>query len=513
MDLVIEKIQGTPYSRIKRVPLVSTGIEYNLGSGPKTFSEEDLADALLAVRDPGVPGMRLKIGHHDKRFDGAEFDGEPCLGRIENQVIGNNGQTLYGDYVTFDWLANLIPIAYPSRSIEAGVGVEVGIVENFRTVTHNKYRMAIKYVSLLGITWPGCTTLEDLPLLASPGGPPGLEVHAAMNIEDVRRAYYATLGDDSESRFWWIRGMQLAPNRLIVDHDDGTLYRVPFSVEDDKVEFGEPVRVNLDYPDVPAPMAASIAASAMLSEPGAIIYASRAESRPTTTGGRMDRAELCASLGLPSDATDLQITEATRAVMLASGDPTPPAADPPATPAADPPADPPASDPPAQPTDPPADPPAAPATPPADPNPAPPADPEGNPELQAALVDPNALLAMQAEVAELRKMREAQLLASDAQFVEQSVKEGRIPPSSRESYLSQMSRDREGTRTFLASLKPGVVPVAQMGTTGAAAELEAAGGNASLPTDWFPEITRRKERQQSAVQADGNYARGGLNVG
>jgi hypothetical protein len=64
----------------------------------------------------------------------------------------------------------------------------------------------------------------------------------------VRSAYY---GLTSDRPSWWIRAIYLDPNELIVDDDEGTLYRVPFTVSGDKITFAEPVEVKIEYVDVP----------------------------------------------------------------------------------------------------------------------------------------------------------------------------------------------------------------------------------------------------------------------
>ena len=506
MTLVIEKIPDTPYSAIRDVPLVSTGIEYALATGPKTFTEEELRDAVLAVEDPAIVDPRLKIGHKDPRFNTADHDGEPALGRVENMVVGNNGQTIYGDLVTFDWLANLIPIAYPGRSIEAGLGVNVDLVEHHKTVTGNKYRMVLTAVSLLGVVWPGCTTLDDLPLLLDAAGPPGLEVpprggvvEAAMNIEDIRTHYYEMLdaeGDDT--KFWWIRGMRMEPNELIVDDDDGHLLRVPFLVSGDDVTFAEPTQVVVDYKDVPVQMAAGIAASALVGE-GAIIYATRAESRPDTTnpGGNMTRAELCASLGLPADASDEQIQAATRSVMASS---TATVEETVAESTEDDDAD--DDDDSGDDSD--EDETSSESTD---------DDVQAGSRPRAVTVDAAAFERLQHDAALARRHEEERVTAANEQIVDTAIRDGRFPPSARASYLTQLNNPsgRQATIDFINSLEAGVIPVRERGSTGAAEEV-TAGNGAGLPDMWFPEVRKIREREKAqagSVTQDQNYGAGG----
>lgn len=143
---------------VPNVPIVSTGT-YQLASGETTFSAEDLADAVLAAQDPTVPAARLKLGHTDARFDEAiasgELDGEPAFGTVQNLRLSADGQTVLGDYCDVpEWLAEMLPSSYPGRSIEGGFG--------YTAPSGRSYKLVIARVALLGITWPGVTSLADL---------------------------------------------------------------------------------------------------------------------------------------------------------------------------------------------------------------------------------------------------------------------------------------------------------------------------------------------------------------
>lgn len=81
---------------------------------------------------------------------------------------------------------------------------------------------------------------------------------AAVNVEDVRRAYY-------ESAFTpqtcWIAEMQLDPPQLIVSDDaTGNLYRVPLKIDGSSFTFGAAAPVERVYTDLATP--AKTAASA-----------------------------------------------------------------------------------------------------------------------------------------------------------------------------------------------------------------------------------------------------------
>jgi len=275
----LEPMEGTPYWALRNVPIASTGIEYPLSTGPHTFTPEDLAAAVDAQDDPAIVQPRIWLGHDDPRFNG---DGEPALGRVEAMRLSDDGHTIFGDYVGLPaWLAKIMPVAYPSRSIEGQV--------NASTVTGKKYPLVITAVKQLGVIWPGISVLEDIPILLSDSGPKDVKIAATkaiaaeVNVEDVRREFYDQLKveaeDDPEKRFWWIRVQQVVSGKgqLIVDDDNGQLYRVGYKVTGDSVKFDDPVPVRVQYQDQ------SVAASAVsemvseIEEP-VLIYASRKDS-------------------------------------------------------------------------------------------------------------------------------------------------------------------------------------------------------------------------------------------
>lgn len=288
---VVEEIPDSIFVTIRNVPIASVGMDFLCASGSHTFTPEMIADLVASQDDPAIKPMRLKIGHDDPRFDG-----EPCLGKVMNMYVGDEGMTAFGDYVGVPaWLAEILPYAYPSRSIEGAMGVT--------TTTGKSWLLAAHSLALLGVTWPGCSVLDDLPLIYSKEGPEGVEVdvklkgrkgvsvEAAQSSEDIRVAYYEYLDNEGpEYYWWWIRAMYVVPSELIVEDGDGKLWRVPYTASDDSVEFGEASRVEIEYVDVEAKVAASMVVAGITSARGesntAVVFASRAESRPDNGGGR-----------------------------------------------------------------------------------------------------------------------------------------------------------------------------------------------------------------------------------
>jgi hypothetical protein len=339
---------------VRQVPIVMAGVEYKLSTGPATFTPEDIMDFVASQDDPAIVPPRLKIGHESilsntesadgtlKNFD----DGVPSLGKFINISFDEDNIMAVGDLVTVRWLAEIMPLAYPNRSIEG--------FQEALTNTGHVWGLVVHAVALLGVVWPGVSTLDDLPLLYGADAPDGIEVvnedgeevdvnkfvaaarartaaapgspvSAAVNVEDVRRQYYDSLNADQ--MWWWIRAIYIDPNELIVQDDDsGELFRVPFNVSGDTVEFSDPEQVQIQYVNVNAGQGDhERRAVALVASAGRqlAVYASRAESRPESNEQEDNTMRLSAAaiaalrarLGLtaeqlPDGATEAQISAA-----------------------------------------------------------------------------------------------------------------------------------------------------------------------------------------------------------
>jgi hypothetical protein len=464
------KSPGTPYKdteglwRVPRVPICSTGIEYRLGTGNHTFTEKELADAVQAASgsDPAINAPRIKLGHKSKANDFFLGEDEPAFGRVEAMRLSENKQTIYGDFVgTPEWLAKVMPTAFPSRSVDAQLGVE--------TVTGKRYAMVITDVSLLGVRWPGCSVLEDLPLWYGSETPESAEVLAAsLDVTAIRNKFYVA-GPGKEHDAWWIRGERFDTEEgynLIVDEGTGDICRVAVKVDGDEVSFGQPVRVTEQYPDKTV-AASAVLAGMKMADPAMLIHANRAETDRSTNqeGEAMDeelRLSLAKRLGLPEDATEEQI----RSELAKPVGEEQPAED-----------DQPDQD--------------------NGGNGAEEPD-EGAEEEQPAEGEPATATVTLDRATFDQLKRGAELAASHEQdrqrgriteMVEAAVKDGRIPPARREHWTKLARADYDGTKTTLDGLERGLVPVTVRGSAGNGGEegmsTEQAQG---LPEDWFPEI-------------------------
>jgi hypothetical protein len=499
---------------IRDVEIVQTGIEYPLSTGPATFTTDDLADLVESQSDAAVKVPRLKLGHTANL--GLLEDGQPAVGTVQNLRLEQDGHLVVGDYVGVPtWLADVLPSAYPARSIEAAVGVE--------TNTGHHWRLVLTDLALLGVVWPGVGTLEDIEALYSASGPSNVRVlttkeevegtmaraargvQAQVDTEVVRRSYYEQAGPDQF--WWWIRSMFMDPNELIVeDEESGDLFRVPFETKGEGVEFGEPTAVKVVYKDKPAKdqkttASASFVAPAPPQGRPLVVYANRAESRPEqedhmTVQSDVDPVALRTSLGLSDGASDEEV----RTALASAGIIAPPgredtdetgravAAEQPGT-SAELPGDPRDNTAPSGPTDPAeAQPERAPA-----------------PESEAGVVEPvlasdgtvrldreayNRLLsgAQRGDIA-----RTHQEMEERSRIISAAIADGKVPPSRRAHWERLWQQDQDGTRhTLTASvekggLAPGLVPVSD--AVGNSSPLEDTTIEA-YPAEWLPEIQR-----------------------
>lgn len=179
---------GIVLCRIKDVPLMEVGMKFPASTGPVDFGFGHLASAVRAGEDPTVPRARIKLGHTDPRFNDCpcpecgksvsfnannpyEFDAMPSFGFVEGTVLDNEGSVVVGDLVDMPyWLAAVLPVAYPSRSIEGWFG--------YTGINSKSYEFVITALAMLGVVFPGVMSLSDLPQMYGSEIPSFVEVVA-----------------------------------------------------------------------------------------------------------------------------------------------------------------------------------------------------------------------------------------------------------------------------------------------------------------------------------------------
>lgn len=495
---------------IYNVPLVETGIEYPLSTGPHTFTESELQAAVEAyLTDSAVKAPRLKLGHTSD-FNFNNGDAEPAFGTVENLRMSENMQAVVGDYTGVpEWLANIMPTAYPSRSVDAIGGVT--------TATGKQHDMVITAVCALGIYWPGCSVLEDLPKwfgtevpegaviedIAALGGDMGLfkkdkKIEAAVDTAKVRKQFYQVLGQ--EHPYWWIRaerygdddGMYLIVEDDAAGEDDPDLYKIPVMVAGDDVEFGEPKPVTVAYPAKKKVAASAIAAGMKVADEAVFIHASRAETDPSEEsqsqeGGetQVDTKDLAQRLGLPEDATEEQIQDALDAQL-----PNPADADDPTHGQSG------TGEPAMEMND------GSATGPKPEKGPVGGAPTAGGPvvipppdELQAKLqsgelviLDKGTLEYIKAGADKANEHDKERLTARNRSLVIQAVKDGIIPGARQAHWETLAALDYEGTKVQLEAMPKNMIPVNEIGQSAGSEEITANAGGEGLPAEWFPSL-------------------------
>jgi hypothetical protein len=488
--------EGVDLVTIPNVPIMATGIEYPLGTGLATFTEDDLRDAVRAAEeDTNVQHPRLKLAYGGPHSE--DVINEPAFGKVINLRLGDNDQVMYGDYVGVPrWLAEILPTAYPSRSFEGN--------RNCETVGGNKYRLVISNVSLLGVHLPGVTSLPDLAAYYGAEVPAGTmidsPIQASVGVEDVRRGYYDELeGAGPEYAWWWIRAMELEASGgfLIVDDDEGNLFKVPFTIKGEEVTYADAQQVKIEYLAASASkeekqQAATMMVAGLNVSGKATIYASRAESRPSTAtkegGSDLDLKALAERLGLPEDATEEQINAKLDEVRGKETD-----------------------------TDTDTDTDTETETTP---------DTETDTETDTDTDTETSKSGVQTDdegYVRLDKDTYERLAASGAaaqklvdrtekehrqHVVNEAVKAGKIVPASRDKFLKLFEADPDGTEKLLTAeadkggLAPGLVPVKEQGSGGNNDDTDSAEG---LPESWFGNAVSaakgRAEKQSRVTMA------------
>lgn len=488
MRPVIFAADSPSFKLVEDQPIVSTGTYALAANYPpgetSTFTADDLADAVAASQDPTLRMPRLKLGHS---IDWA--DGEPAFGKATNLRLSDDGQTIIADYGDVPkWLADIMPSAYPNRSIEASFGVEA---PSGRT-----YRMVITAVSLLGVQLPGVSSLEDLGTLYGAEEPDGVEVEAAQKVmasanigehsdatdgdsnilavatEDVKRDYYESLGPDQQ--WWWVREMYIDPDYLIVDDDSGHLLQVGYTVSGDSITFDEPKEVVTEYRPVAAGSGIRKGGSAVQA------FASRSESRPQPEGDDVDLTRLRERLGLSADTPDEDVIKAAAEAVPADGSGDGDGSDETAGDEAGTETDDGEGD---------------------ESKPDEEEEEDAKPDSQASTiqVDRETFAALQRNAQAGATAREQQINAERDRILTAAVKDGRIPPSRKEHYRKMFASDPDGTKTLLTAeveaggLAKNAIPVSEDGEV-PATDAQAA---ATYDESWLSPAERARARGES----------------
>jgi hypothetical protein len=193
VTLPIDVPRAVALKGVPDVELVAVG-SWKASTGPVTITDDDVNQAVAALECPGIHNPVLKLGHDEPDPDAQHirWDGEPAVGWISNMRLSANGAKVLGDYTGVPaWLVDVMPSAYPQRSveIERDKMCQIGHVHPF----------VITAVSLLGVYPPAVgvlKSLNDVQTLYTLAADAGPRSPAARRIAMA----FALPGDDRENR-------------------------------------------------------------------------------------------------------------------------------------------------------------------------------------------------------------------------------------------------------------------------------------------------------------------------
>jgi hypothetical protein len=352
---------------------------YACDSGVHTFTREDLESAVKAAQeDPAVKDPRLKLGHVGEH---GSVIGLPAVGRVQNmRLVETDGKMkIKGDIVGVPaWLADIMPTAYPNRSIEGNWEVT--------TSSGKTHEFVIRAVSNLGVDLPAVETLEDLQVVFEEG-PDGLRKAQELVVAQYRAD--APVTEVKANQKEEARGMTPEQIALLRSKHRLTEEQLPDDATEEQIT----------------------AALQGLPDP----EAEESEEEGTEAEEEEEETET------ESETEDEEVAV-------------------------------------------------------------------------AAQLDPEALKELQADAKAGREARAQQVRARQSEKVEAAINKGKIPPAQRKHYRALMSKNEEGTTTFLDGLEEGVVPVKdEEKGSGNDGEAAAASAAASGVRGWFPELNKQEK--------------------
>lgn len=131
------------------VELMKVG-KWDLSTGAWECTPHEINAAVDAHQQGLLRKPVIRLGHNDPRFSG-----DPAVGWLDNLRASADGQALIGDMVGVpEWLADIMPSAYPSRSIEG--------LYDYTAPDGSDHDFVLTGLALLGATKPGVESLQSL---------------------------------------------------------------------------------------------------------------------------------------------------------------------------------------------------------------------------------------------------------------------------------------------------------------------------------------------------------------
>lgn len=392
---------------VKDRELMKVG-KWNVHKGGEFNVTPELIQSAIAAHQAGVlrkPTIRL--GHNDPRFTG-----DPAVGWVDNVHVSEDGSTLYGDLVGVPkWLADNMPAAYPSLSIEG--------MYDYTAPDGTTHDFILTGLALLGATEPG--------------------IGALKSVQDVEALY----GDEAiAAAIGEIGGTAI---QLVEAADPKPYGDVKYADEKNgkyPIDTKEHVKAAWSYINMPknqkgysstelASIKAKIKSAAK--KFGITIEAAAAAGDERVVMASF-KEQLAEKFGLDPDADEdtilAKITEITTEKQPDEPQP--------------------------EPKD--------------EPQPEAVAAAAGLMQIEASVYQQ---LRSDAEAG--RAAREQQIREDDERVVMAAIGQGKIAPARKQHWLDSLKADREGSKQVLASLAAGLIPTSEIGHQGVAGQVGAEG--------------------------------------
>lgn len=134
---------------VRDIELMRAG-KWNLSTGEWECTSKEIEAAIDAHNKGLLRKPVIRLGHNDPRFTG-----DPAVGWLDNLRASDDGQALIGDMVGVpEWIAEILPSAYPSRSIEG--------LYDYTAPDGSEHEFVLTGLALLGATRPGVESLQSL---------------------------------------------------------------------------------------------------------------------------------------------------------------------------------------------------------------------------------------------------------------------------------------------------------------------------------------------------------------
>ncbi|UXA06579.1 phage protease (plasmid) [Mycobacterium sp. SMC-2] len=404
------------------IELMRTG-KWDLSTGEWECTAKEIAAAIDAHDKGLLRKPVIRLGHNDPRFSG-----DPAVGWLDNLRASEDGQALIGDMVGVpEWLAEILPSAYPSRSIEG--------LYDYTAPDGSEHDFVLTGLALLGATRPGVESLQSLQDVARLYDIAAAAQVGGKAIELTVEA--ATYRDRTTAKEPW-GDVDYADPGFLDENDQPAepghgVKRYPLNDRDHVKSawdfINEKANAKLYTPTQLAHIRSAIESAAK--KFGITIEAASASE---TEGGAVVALpeKVAEALGIDASADEDAVLAKIAELTPAAAPETAPAAASVAAAAA--------------------------------------GVVNGLVQIEQAQLDE-----LKAAAAQGVEARARQIAEDDERTVMAAISQGKIAPARKDHWLAALKADRDGTKQVLASLAAGLIPVAEVGHQGVAGHVSAEG--------------------------------------